>query len=177
MPAPQSWAINPNWEAVTSSSGANTFAHRNTLIWANAQNSTHRTITSLSDDAVLAALAAAEGVPAPEPYLPRAKVTPRVMIKQAVGEVAAEAKNLYVLHAEVGVRDNLPGTDEVVKRMIERQIAPAVVSAMTFTTEGNWMENKVRGEVVVMKPDDLRKIIEAVGERVLKKAIENGFIR
>lgn len=162
MPAPQSWAINPNWETVTSS-GANTFAHRNTPYL-------------MSNEALVAELAGTELL-APAPPLPRAKVTPRVMIKQAVGEVAAEAKNLYVLHAEVGVRDNLPGTDEVVKRMIERQIAPAVVSAMTFTTEGNWLENKVRGEVVVMKPDDLRKIIEAVGERVLKKAIENGFIR
>jgi NAD(P)-dependent dehydrogenase (short-subunit alcohol dehydrogenase family) len=174
MPTP-SWVITPTYLEPVTSSGANAFAHRNTPIWANAQNSIHRTITSLSDDALLAALAVAEGVPAPD--LPRAKVTPRAMIKQAVGEVAAETKNLYVLHAEVGVRDNLPGTDEVVKRMIERQIGPAVMSAMTFTTEGNWLENKVRGEVVVMKPDDLRKIIEAVGERVLKKAIENGFIR
>lgn len=163
MPTP-SWATISNWTTATSS-GANTLVHRNTPYL-------------MSDDALLDALAAAPAhASAPAPDLPRAKVTPRVMIKQAVGEVAAEAKNLYVLHAEVGVRDNLPGTDEVVKRMIERQIAPAVVSAMTFTTEGNWLENKVRGEVVVMKPDDLRKIIEAVGERVLKKAIENGFIR
>jgi hypothetical protein len=119
--------------------------------------------------------------PTTEPPLPRATVTPRVMISQAVKEVTAEARNCYVLNARASLLYSDYSNGEVKHRIavqdINERIASVVKDMTTITPEHTPGGYELVGSVVVMKTDDLRKIIEAVGKRVLDKAIENGFIR